>query len=277
MELIRKKHINLGEITRLKNNFRKESLNTVCESAKCPNIGECFSRGIATFLIAGDICTRGCAFCGIGKGRALPLDNNEPKRVAENIKKRNIRYSVITSVTRDDLPDGGAAHFVETINEIRRVSYDTKIEVLIPDFLGKRKSVDKVISSLPDVFSHNLETIPRLYSNVRQGADYKRSLKVLSWAKEANLIAKSGIMLGLGETEYEVLMVMDDLLNAGCDIFTLGQYLQPTKAHYKVQSEIPEDTFKKLKETALKKGFKHCASGRYVRSSYLADEMLTKA
>ena len=260
-------------MTSLKKLFKNHSLNTVCQSAKCPNIGECFSRGVATFLIAGDICTRNCSFCAIRKGQPLPLDTGEPARVAENIRNLGIRYAVITSVTRDDLPDGGAGHFFNTVKAIRRLNPKTRIEILVPDFGGKRESLETAISCKPDVLAHNIETVPRLYSEVRKGANYFHSLELLSWAKCNKMTTKSGLMLGLGETEDEIIAVMDDLSNIGCDILTFGQYLAPSKNHFSVKSCVSQKTFDKFKNIALKKGFKRCLSGTYVRSSYLAEEI----
>ncbi len=250
------------------------SLHTVCESARCPNIGECFCRGVATFLIAGDTCTRGCRFCAVKKGEPLPLDTEEPGRIAALADKLNLNYVVITSVTRDDLPDGGAAHFACTMQAIRAARPSMKVEVLVPDFKGDRNSAENVFAAKPDVFAHNLETAPRLYKETRAGADYRRSLELLSWAAAAGLTAKSGLMLGLGETREEVLSVMDDLRYAGCSILTLGQYLAPTAAHHPVKEHITDEQFASYRAHALKKGFTHCAAASYVRSSYRADAMI---
>ncbi|MCX5781406.1 MAG: lipoyl synthase [Elusimicrobia bacterium] len=269
-----KKRINLGTTTNLKKTFKKNKLHTVCESAKCPNISECFDRKVATFLILGDICTRFCSFCGIEKGKPFSLDKKEPKRIAENIQKLKISYAVITSVTRDDLKDGGAKHFVNTVSEVRKLCPETKIEILVPDFSGKKESFDIIFSCRPDILSHNVETVPRLYSKVRRGADYKRSLELLTAAGDSGLKTKSGIMLGLGEKEEEIFNVMDDLIKARCKILTLGQYLSPSKAHYDVYEYVSEESFNQLKEIALNKGFEYCASGPYVRSSYLAESMI---
>lgn len=269
-----KKRINLGQVTEVQTQLRKVKLHTVCESAKCPNIGECFSKKTATFLIAGDICTRACKFCAIVKGHPQPLDPEEPGRVAASVKDFGLKYAVITSVTRDDLPDGGAAHFFETVKSIRAACPGTKVEILVPDFNGDRISADISFSSHPDVFSHNLETVPRLYDKARKGANYKRSLELLHWAKLKGLLTKSGIMLGLGEKESEVVKVMKDLRKHGVDMLTLGQYLAPSKDHHPVQEYIQPNTFESLKKMAYKLGFKSCSSGPYVRSSYLADQML---
>lgn len=269
-----KKRIKLSDVTEVAAKFRKVRLNTVCESAKCPNIGECFGKKIATFLIGGDVCTRGCSFCAIGKGAPLPLDPGEPERVAVTIKNLGLRYAVITSVTRDDLPDGGAAHFCETVKKIREISPGTKVEILVPDFNGNREAAEISFSSNPDVYSHNIETVASLYDSARKGADYKRSLQLLSWAKQKGLKTKSGMMLGLGEKESEVRRAMRDLVKTGCDILTLGQYLAPTKGHHPVVEYIQPDIFLVHKKMALKLGFKNCSSGPYVRSSYLAHQML---
>ena len=271
MDIITKKHIKLADVSNLKNLLKKQSLNTVCESAKCPNIGECFHKGLATFLIAGYICTRNCAFCGVSKGIPQPLDKDEPRRVSDSIKELGLRYAVITSVTRDDLEDGSAGHFAETVRHIRQNCPKTLIELLVPDFRGNRTALDTAISAKPDVFAHNLETVPRLYPEVRKGADYRRSLELLSWAKCGGLTVKSGLMLGLGENEDEILEVMDDLISIGCDMLTLGQYMAPSKAHFGVKANISDRMFVRLKDIAVSKGFRHCASGRYVRSSYMAE------
>ena len=270
-----KKKITIADISALKKNFHSHGLNTVCQSAKCPNIGECFKKHIATFLILGKNCTRGCRFCGIDKQNPEPVDNNEPKRVAAAVKNLDLSYSVITSVTRDDLPDGGAKHFAETIKEIKALNPGIKTEVLVPDFKGEQSSIDTVLNAKPDVFSHNLETVPSLYAKVRSGADYKRSLDVLKYAKAKGLKVKTGIMLGLGETEKEIFEVIDDIRQTGAEILTIGQYLAPTKAHYTVIKEYSEDEFIKIRDFAVSSGIKNVVSGRYVRSSYLANELDT--
>ncbi|MCB4790897.1 MAG: lipoyl synthase [Elusimicrobia bacterium] len=271
MNTLTKKHINLSQLSELKKILRKASLHTVCEEALCPNIGECFQRGTATFLIAGKICTRNCGFCSIEKGETLPLDPEEPKRIAETVKKLNLKYVVITSVTRDDLNDGGAEHFVNTINSIRQINPDIKIEVLVPDFRGDKEAAMKIFTSKPYIFNHNLETVPRLYQKVRPKADYERSLKLIFWAKENNLSTKSGLMLGMGEKEQEVMRVMDDLRRSGCDILTLGQYLAPTKNRYPVKEYLKKEIFEFYRKKALEIGFINCQSSTYVRSSYMAD------
>jgi lipoic acid synthetase len=269
-----KKHISLADVHKLQKKLKKASLNTVCENARCPNIGECFHRGVVTLLIGGDVCTRGCGFCAITKGTPQPLDAEEPVRVARMVKILNLKYAVITSVTRDDLFDGGADHYFKTVKTLRALSPQTIIEILVPDFLGRMESVQKAISSQPDVFSHNLETVPRLYKEARSGADYQRSLDLLKQAKQAGLTTKSGLMLGLGENDTEVLEVMSDLITVGCDILTLGQYLAPTKKHLPVQRYLSEQQFESFRQKAVKIGFRSCASAPYVRSSYLADTMI---
>lgn len=269
-----KKRINLADLSRVKSLLRGHALNTVCESALCPNIGECFHRGVATFLIAGNVCTRACRFCAVEKGKPLPLDDGEPSRVAGAVSALGLKYVVVTSVTRDDLPDGGAKHFSRTVEAIRKAAPGVSVEVLVPDFGGSAEAATTVFRSKPGVFSHNLETVPSLYAHVRSTADYGRSLALLGAAKQAGLTTKSGLMLGLGEKEKEVIAVMDDLRKTSCDILTLGQYLAPSNKHLPVAELFPEKTFDRYRAIALEKGFKHCASAPYVRSSYLADSML---
>lgn len=247
-------------------------LNTVCQSAVCPNIAECFAKGTATFMILGNICTRNCRFCAITSGEPLPLDEDEPKRIAEAVKELKLKHVVITSVTRDDLPDGGAEHFAKTIDEIRKEIPDATIEVLTPDFKGDEFALNKVVSSKPNIFNHNVETVPRLYSEVRPKADYQRSLFVLRKVKEFDpgLCTKSGIMIGLGEKREEISAVMRDLFNVGCSILTVGQYLSPSSAHLKVKEYIHPRIFKDIELEAKEIGFKYVASAPFVRSSYNA-------
>lgn len=248
-------------------------LHTVCEEARCPNLGECFSRGTATFLILGDVCTRSCRFCAVSGGVPEPPDSGEPERVAEAVRTLRLRYAVITSVTRDDLPDGGAGHFAATIAAIRGIPECPGVEVLVPDFLGDSVSVHTVLESHPDVFNHNIETVPRLYDAVRPEADYRRSLDVLGMAGKVfpqNRV-KSGLMLGLGETVEEVRAVLGDLLGAGCGLLTIGQYLAPSRAHHPVARFVPPEEFERWREEALGMGFTAVASGPYVRSSYRAE------
>ncbi len=248
-------------------------LSTVCQSAHCPNIGECFSLGTATFMILGTSCTRNCRFCAVeNHSKPDPVDLSEPGRVALAIKKMGLNYAVVTSVTRDDLEDQGAGQFVQAIKEIRKLSPETGIEVLVPDFGGDRQLVEKVCKAGPDMFNHNIETVPRLYSQVRQKAEYKRSLEVLFMAAQSNLAVKSGLMLGLGEKRLEVINTLADLRKAGCDYLTLGQYLAPSKKHYPVDRYIPPEEFSKWAETAKESGFKEVAAGPLVRSSYRAEQ-----
>jgi lipoic acid synthetase len=268
-----KKRINISDTTELKKQLRARGINTVCESALCPNIGECFAKKTATFLICGNICTRGCSFCGVTAGRPLPLDPSEPERISEAVKKFCIRYAVITSVTRDDLSDGGASHFVNTVNAVRAGNAGVRVEILVPDFKGNTEPAKTVFGCKPDVFAHNIETVPAFYSKVRHNADYKRSLALLESASKHGLVTKSGLMLGLGETEQEIAGVMKDLVSVNCKILTIGQYLAPSKSHYPVQRFIDDGEFIRLKESALSLGFSACAAGSYVRSSYNAQDM----
>jgi len=251
------------------------SLNTVCQSAKCPNRGECFSAGTATFLIMGDACTRGCRFCAVKTERPLPLDPDEPRRIAEAASRLGLRHVVITSVTRDDLPDGGAAHFVEVVSAVRSAVPGVAVEVLTSDFAGNDRAVDTVANARPDVFNHNLETVPRLYSEVRPGADYRRSLGVLSrvHATRPDVPTKSGLMLGFGETPDEVVAVMADLLEHGVSMLTLGQYLRPSPAHLPVAEFVSPEVFGELSREAYRRGFSAVASAPFVRSSYHAGEL----
>jgi len=250
-------------------------LHTVCQSARCPNVGECFGRGTATFMILGDVCTRNCRFCAVEKGRPSPVDPDEPQRVAEAAVRLGLRHVVVTSVTRDDLPDGGAAQFAATVRAVRERLPESTIEVLIPDFGGSLAALAQVIASGPQVINHNLETVPRLYPRVRPRADYHRSLGVLEWVKRRapHLLTKSGLMLGLGETQQEVLAVMRDLRRVGCDLLTLGQYLQPTAQQLPVTRYVPPEEFQWYKEQGERMGFRAVAAGPLVRSSYRADEV----
>jgi lipoic acid synthetase len=247
-------------------------LHTVCREANCPNITECYGSNRATFLILGAACTRLCSFCNVTKKEPLPPDPGESERVAQAVKRLRLVHVVITSPTRDDLPDGGAAMFARTVAAIRNISPGTGIELLIPDFRGDKESIAKVISAKPDIIGHNLETVPRLY-HIREGADYRRSLNVLHILHELDptLKTKSGIMLGLGENEDEVLALFADLLETGCRYLSIGQYLAPSKKHYPVQSFVPPEQFADYRERALAMGFRHVESGPYVRSSYHAE------
>jgi len=247
-------------------------LHTVCQEARCPNVGECWGRGTATFMILGDVCTRSCGFCAVKTGRPTFLDLDEPRRVAEAVKKMQLRHAVITSVNRDELPDGGASIFAATIRQIRRHVPGCRVEVLIPDFKGDLQALDIVVEAKPDILNHNTETVPRLYRPVRPQGKYEWSLRILEHAKKRGILTKSGLMLGIGETTEEVLQVMQDLRQVEVDILTLGQYLQPTKNHLPVDRFVHPDEFLMLKQEGLKMGFKHVESGPLVRSSYHAEE-----
>lgn len=249
-------------------------LHTICSSGRCPNQGECWGRGTATFMIGGDICTRSCKFCNTRSGKPLPLDENEPQHVAESIALMKLEHAVITSVDRDDLPDLGAAHWVKTICEIKRLNPHTTIEVLIPDFKGRLELVDQIVAAAPEVISHNMETVERLNPIVRSVADYRTSLQVLERIAQQGARAKTGIMVGLGETVEEVEQLMDDLLSVHCRILTIGQYLQPSHKHYPVVAYITPQQFDAYRETALKKGFSDIESAPLVRSSYHAERIL---
>ena len=250
----------------------KHHLNTICTSGLCPNRSECWMARTATLMIGGDICTRKCRFCNTLSGRPRLLNPDEPRHVAESVKALKLRYAVITSVDRDDLPDYGAAHWIKTIEEIRRLNPDTKIELLIPDFMGKANLIRQVMATRPHVAGHNMETVRRLTPSVRSVARYERSLEVLREIANCGITAKTGFMLGLGETHDEILETMDDILSTGCQRLTLGQYLQPTAEHLPVKAYITPEMFAEYKRIALEKGFKHVVSGPLVRSSYHAAE-----
>ena len=272
---IRAKSPSTPEVMRLKKVLRDQNLHTVCEEASCPNLGECFSHGTATFMIMGDICTRRCPFCDVAHGRPQALDENEPQNLAQTIKAMNLRYVVITSVDRDDLRDGGAAHFVQCIQETREHAPDTKIEILVPDFRGRMDIALSILEQAPpDVFNHNLETVPRLYKQARPGADYAWSLKLISEFKQRfpDIPSKSGLMLGLGETNDEIVEVLKDLRTHQCDMLTLGQYLQPSRHHLGVERFVTPEEFAELGAHAEALGFSNVASGPMVRSSYHADK-----
>ena len=252
----------------------EHKLHTICESGNCPNMGECWGAGTATFMILGNICTRSCSFCAVATGRPLAVDTDEPNRVANSVKLMQVKHCVITSVDRDDLKDGGSIIWAETINAIRRESPDTTLETLLPDFRGIWDNLERVLETRPEVVSHNLETVRRLTKEVRIQAKYDRSLECLKHVSNAGLRTKSGIMLGLGETEADVLEAMDDLLEAGVQILTLGQYLQPTRNHHPVIDWIHPDQFDRYKQFGLDKGFRYVESGPLVRSSYHAEKHL---
>ena len=265
-----KKRISLADLDLLKKSFKQNGLHTVCQAAKCPNIGECFKNKTATFMILGDICSRNCAFCATTHGKPLNVDEDEPLKLAKTIKNLGLKYVVITSVTRDDLFDGGAKHFKNVVETIKNENNNIKIELLVPDFKGVEKDIDVVLSSKPDVFGHNIETVPSLYK-FRRWADYNRSLSVLDYAKKKGFITKTGIMLGLGETKNQLLEVFKDLKNINCDILTIGQYLKPLKDNANIVKEYSDEEFEYLKQKALEAGIKICVSGKYVRSSYFAE------
>ena len=271
---IRTKITNTQNYFKTKEIINKKKLHTVCQEASCPNISECWSKRHATFLIMGDTCTRACSFCNVKTGKPTFLDPLEPSKIALATKKLNLRHVVITSVDRDDLEDGGANHFAKVIIQTRKINKKTTIEVLTPDFLRKGESYKAVVNAHPDVFNHNVETVPRLYREVRPGSRYFASVDLLKSAKKINkkIFTKSGIMLGLGETKNEVLQVMDDLLSANVDFLTIGQYLQPSAKHYPLIRYVHPDEFQQYKELALSKGFLIVASSPLTRSSYHADE-----
>jgi len=269
-----------SRFTEIKQVLREQNLHTVCEEASCPNIGECFGKGTATFMILGDICTRRCPFCDVAHGRPLAPDAREPAHLAGTIAKLNLKYVVITSVDRDDLKDGGAQHFVDCIRAVRQRSAQTAIEVLVPDFRGRmERALQVLLSAPPDVMNHNLETVPRLYRRARPGGDYVHSLKLLQEFKRRapNVPTKSGLMVGLGETDEEILQVMRDLRAHEVDMLTIGQYLQPSPHHLAVERYVHPDTFAMFEKEAQQMGFRHAAVGAMVRSSYHADQQAHEA
>lgn len=280
MERVRKPDwlkIRLGgneNFTRTKNIVESHCLHTICSSGRCPNMGECWERGTATFMIAGDICTRSCKFCNTKTGKPLALDVNEPANLAKSIQLMKLKHAVITSVDRDDLPDLGAYHWVATIEKVKEVNPGTTTEVLIPDFQGKSDLIDIVCKAQPNVIAHNIETVRRLTPQVRSAAKYDVSLAVLKRIADNGLKAKSGIMVGLGETTEEIYETMDDLLVSGCSILTIGQYLQPSRKHLPVSAYISPETFDEFKKVAIEKGFTYVESGPLVRSSYHAERCL---
>jgi len=269
---------NRGAVEEVNEILGRLKLNTVCKEADCPNLGECFRKQTATFMILGSVCTRQCRFCNVAKGRAQIVDEMEPQHLAEAVKSLGLKHVVITSVTRDDLPYGGASHFVRCINAVRKLNMGTTIEVLIPDFQGNEEALDLVIASSPEVISHNLETVRSLYEKVRPEADYDRSMAVLDYVKRKapHILTKTGIMIGLGEAEEEIYAVMDDSRKAGCDIFTVGQYLRPSEQHVEMVEYIELSKFETYMKTAEEMGFLYVASSPLVRSSYQAGEALKK-
>ena len=257
---------------KVKGILQENGLHTICSSGKCPNMGECWNAGTATFMILGDICTRSCKFCATQTGRPLPVDEQEPEKIAQSVKHLNLKHVVITSVDRDDLPDGGASIWAATIRKVKELNPGTTIETLVPDFGGNPDHLKTLIDAAPDIISHNLETVKRLTPQVRSAAQYERSLQVIRQIAASGIPAKSGIMAGLGETGDEVLETMDDLRKANCSIFTIGQYLQPTPDHLPVAEYIHPDQFEKYRVAGLAKGFKHVESKPLVRSSYHAEK-----
>jgi lipoic acid synthetase len=263
------------DLLKVKTLLNETGLHTVCEEARCPNLGECFSQGTATFLILGEVCTRNCGFCAVQHGNPAPPAEDEPNRIVRAVLEMGIRYAVITSVTRDDLPDGGASFFARTIEAIREQDQEIKIEVLVPDFRGDLSSLERVLRASPDVLNHNIETITRLYSEVRPQADYRRSLHLIKESKRSypRIHTKSGFMLGLGETHEEVLELVEDLRRVECDFLTIGQYLQPRSDRLLVKRYIPPEEFEEYQKIGMKMGFKAVASGPFVRSSFHASQM----
>ena len=265
-----KKYLEIRDIV------EKNKLHTICTSGSCPNMSDCWGRGTATLMILGDICTRSCKFCGVKTGKPFPVDFQEPERVANSVQLMGLKHCVLTSVDRDDLPDGGASIWAETIRAIKRLNPETTIETLIPDFMGKHELLDIVIDAKPEVISHNLETVERITPQVRSVANYRRSLDVIKYISERGVTSKSGIMAGIGETEEEVFKTMDDLLNMGCKVFTIGQYLQPSKIHMPVLEYVTPEQFLKYEKTGLQKGFTFVESSPLVRSSYRAEKHVLK-
>lgn len=271
-----RKNLDFSSINGLTPMLRALNLNTVCESAKCPNRGECFKKSTATFMILGNVCSRNCRFCAVTEGCPVPVDENEPEKVAEASEKLNLKHVVVTSVTRDDLPDGGAEHFAKTVKAIRNKLPGSTVEVLIPDFKGDFDALMTVINSRPDIINHNMETVPRLYPEVRPMAKYQTSLTLLHRLKEygKGIFSKTGIMVGLGETDDEVLKVMDDLIAVSCDVLTIGQYLPPSKRHAALKEYVSPEKFDYYREMGLEKGFRFVASAPLVRSSYNAADAM---
>jgi lipoic acid synthetase len=278
-EWIREKALDLSELHEIKKTMRRRGLHTVCEEARCPNRGECFSRGTATFLLMGDVCTRACAFCDIENGRPRPLDPREPDRVADAVREMGLGYVVLTSVDRDDLPDGGSAHIARTVRAVRGLGAAVGIEVLTPDFRGRAESIAEVVASGPDVFNHNVETVPRLYRQARRGASLERSLGLLASVRAAapDMTTKSGFMVGLGETFEEGVGLLRRLREASVDIVTIGQYLRPSRENLPVAEYVSPEVFARYREAGRILGFRNVFAGPFVRSSYRADEALRES
>ena len=278
-EWLRTNHLNLAALNGMGRLTRDLKLHTVCESARCPNRADCFARGTATFMILGDICTRNCTFCGVRHGRPQPPDPEEPQHIVEAVKRLGLRYVVITSVTRDDLPDGGARQFAQAIADLHNYDPDILVEVLVPDFKGSMAALQVVLEAGPVVLNHNVETVPRLYPRVRPGASFHRSLELLKMAKriERNVLTKSGFMLGLGETEPEVIELMAQLRGAGCDLLSIGQYLPPSLGHYPVARFVPPEEFEHYEAVGRAMGFLAVVSKPLVRSSFQAAEAYLSA
>lgn len=267
--------INTETTKTVRNILKNHCLNTVCENARCPNKNECYTKHTATFLIMGNVCTRNCRYCNISGGIPEELNENEPKEVANAIKELGLKYAVITSVTRDDIPDGGADHFAKTIEEIKKISPNTKIEILTPDFNGDKNSLDIIIKAMPEVFNHNIETTKQVFKKARPKGNYQTSLEVLKYVKDnSNIKTKSGLMVGLGETFEEIEKTFQDLKNVGCDILTVGQYIQPSKKHLEVDKYYTLEEFEEIKKLAKKVGFKNFQIGPLVRSSYMAKDLI---
>lgn len=277
-EWLKRGIINTETTKKVRNVLKTHNLNTVCDGARCPNKNECYSNNTATFLIMGNICTRNCRFCSIEKSKPQKLNENEPLEIAKAVEKLGLKYVVITSVTRDDLPDGGAEHFARTINALRKSNNEIRVEVLTPDFNGDERSIMKVVKVCPDVFNHNIETVKELYSSVRPMAEYERSLKLLKLVKEINpeIYTKSGLMLGFGETGEQIEETLFDLYNNNCDIVTIGQYIQPTKQHIVVKRYLSPEEFENIAKLGYKIGIKHVIASPLVRSSYNANVILRK-
>lgn len=277
-EWIRKKRPDEASLSAMKSLLRSHGLHTVCEEARCPNVGECFGQGTATFLIMGDVCTRNCSFCGVKHGKPAPLDKGEPERIAEVASRLNLKHVVFTSVSRDDLDDGGASHFVDVINKVRSVLPESTVEVLVPDFNGSTGSLERVVQAKPDVINHNVETVPQLYSSIRHKASYSRSMELLGriGKLDSSIVAKSGMMLGLGETTRQVKDVMIDLRTLGVSVMTIGQYLRPPGKGLRVKKYYTPEEFEHLEEFGYRLGFGHVASGAFVRSSFHAEESVRK-